>query len=570
MCGVCGAYILDHDTLNHEGKLDIAGALNTLKGIDGERLVDKGATAAGVLYYFLTGLVNRGPDSTGMVIGHDNDLKIHKRMGIAKKAYTQKILENMVGDFGTGHDRYATIGLPRKQNIQPFIDLDVAVSHNGNLTNQKEQRDMIIKEEKRIYGGSDLTSATDSELIPHKISLEKFTNRAESKSLKELDDIISNALVEFRGAYSITGMIDESIFAARDPYGRWPLFWAVLDNLVLFSSERQPIMNFIRDSNYQLGVSSVKKVQPGEIILVNEDNIYSSLLLMEKYFSKYNIKIRKIEECSFDYSYIRSHKDENIQDFRKIVGGILSDSLPKDLDYIVPVPNSGMYYGVGLSEKSGIEIKELIGISEKYKNNPTRTFQKSSIKERQKAIKKKYAFNQDDEYYHGKKIALTDDTIVRNLTMFHNIKKLRLKGVSEIHARIGTPAVVTPCFYGVHHLKEEMIAYRLDKMEVEKYFESIFYGVDYKSEALISKIKKGKSIRKIVEESVKDRRNYLKDKKMREVKDGQFSLEYISHMLYRKAFTDSGLNPDTKCYACQIHNYQGYRKEVLPDIRRAE
>ena len=58
-----------------------------------------------------------------------------------------------------------------------------------------------------------------------------------------------------------------------------------------------------------------------------------------------------------------------------------------------------------------------------------------------------------------KKVTLIDDSIVRGTTSGKIIKMARKAGAKEVHLMIGSPRIVSPCFYGIDMAtKEELIA----------------------------------------------------------------------------------------------------------------
>jgi amidophosphoribosyltransferase len=74
----------------------------------------------------------------------------------------------------------------------------------------------------------------------------------------------------------------------------------------------------------------------------------------------------------------------------------------------------------------------------------------------------------------GKSIVLVDDSIVRGTTSKALVNVLREAGVKEIHLRVGSPPIISPCYYGIAMAtRKELIA--SDK-NVEKIRETL--GVD--------------------------------------------------------------------------------------------
>jgi amidophosphoribosyltransferase len=59
----------------------------------------------------------------------------------------------------------------------------------------------------------------------------------------------------------------------------------------------------------------------------------------------------------------------------------------------------------------------------------------------------------------GKRLVIVDDSIVRGSTTRQIVQMLFDAGAAEVHVRISSPPVVSPCFYGIDLASEdEMIA----------------------------------------------------------------------------------------------------------------
>jgi amidophosphoribosyltransferase len=67
----------------------------------------------------------------------------------------------------------------------------------------------------------------------------------------------------------------------------------------------------------------------------------------------------------------------------------------------------------------------------------------------------------------GKRLVIVDDSIVRGSTTRQIVQMLFDAGAAEVHVRISSPPVVSPCFYGIDLASEdEMIAARASVAEV--------------------------------------------------------------------------------------------------------
>ncbi|MFB0519295.1 MAG: amidophosphoribosyltransferase, partial [Acidobacteriota bacterium] len=59
----------------------------------------------------------------------------------------------------------------------------------------------------------------------------------------------------------------------------------------------------------------------------------------------------------------------------------------------------------------------------------------------------------------GKRVVLVDDSIVRATTSRKIVAMIRRAGAKEVHLRISSPPIISPCFYGIDTpTKEELIA----------------------------------------------------------------------------------------------------------------
>ena len=109
-------------------------------------------------YYGLHALQHRGQEAAGIVTSEYDNLtgkykfNIHKDHGLVLSVFADdKILtEVLKGNSAIGHTRYSTTGSgDKRNNIQPFKvnfkNGNLALSHNGNLTNTKFLREKLGK-----------------------------------------------------------------------------------------------------------------------------------------------------------------------------------------------------------------------------------------------------------------------------------------------------------------------------------------------------------------------------------------------------------------------------------------
>ncbi len=151
----------------------------------------KDEDVAPILLECVKKLEYRGYDSVGIATT-SNELSIKKGQGKIDEVNEKLQITDLPGFKGIAHVRWATHGLPTKENAHPHTDCKnrIAVVHNGIIENFKELRSKLEEE------GHVFTSDTDTEVIPHLI--EKYTDNG-----LELEEAIRKAVQEIKGSYAL-------------------------------------------------------------------------------------------------------------------------------------------------------------------------------------------------------------------------------------------------------------------------------------------------------------------------------------------------------------------------------
>jgi glucosamine--fructose-6-phosphate aminotransferase (isomerizing) len=142
-----------------------------------------------VLVEGLKRLEYRGYDSAGICVILNGELVLAKRKGKIRDLQSH-IPENLAGNCGIGHTRWATHGEVNDVNAHPHADCTgrIAVVHNGIIENFATLKDRLIAE------GHVFASETDSEVISHLV--EKYYSG-------DLEQAVKNALNLIKGTYGI-------------------------------------------------------------------------------------------------------------------------------------------------------------------------------------------------------------------------------------------------------------------------------------------------------------------------------------------------------------------------------
>jgi amidophosphoribosyltransferase len=419
-------------------------------------------------YYGLHSLQHRGQEASGIVTRSFNEkgkaiFNLHKAEGLVSEVFSDpKIFKDiLIGSSAIGHNRYSTTGSESKSNIQPFVVNyrlgNLAVGHNGNLTNAKQLREELVNE------GAIFQTTSDTEVILHLIARSK---------LEDQIDQIKEALNKLEGAYCLTILTDDKLIAARDPYGFRPLAIAQLNGSFVVASETCAFDI--------IAAKFIREVEPGEIVIIDND-VHSPEQIKS---IRINENITPQKHCIFEYIYF-SRPDSfifghNVDKMRRRLGKTLARKYPvRDKDgekvIVISVPDSSNTTALGYQtelEKEGISSKLEIGLIRSHYIG--RTFIQPGQEKRKIGVRIK--FNIVKGVLEGRTIVIVDDSIVRGTTSKQLVNLIKEANPKEIHLRISSSPIMHPCYYGMDFpSREELVANQMngDIKEIGKYL-----GVD--------------------------------------------------------------------------------------------
>jgi len=394
--------------------------------------------AAHMTYFGLHSLQHRGQEGAGIVSSDGIKLRQYRNRGLLSEVFANpQDLDRLEGTSAIGHVRYGTSGNNSISNVQPFLfhfhDGDVALAHNGNLTNAKSLKQKLEDE------GAVFQSNSDTEILIHLI-----------RQKQDLDfiDALKLSLNEVHGGFAFVILRKDQLIAALDPNGFRPLCIGRLsDGGYVVASETCALD--------MVGAEFVRDVLPGELVIIDENG-----LRIEHFTTDTELAI-----CSMEYIYF-ARPDSiihgvTVHNARKRMGKLLAKEQPVDCDMVIGVPNSSLSAASGFAEESGLPY-EMGLIKNQY---VARTFIQPTQELRERGVKMKLSAVRG--VVEGKRVAIIDDSIVRGTTSMQIVRMLKEAGAKEVHMRIASPPLKFPCFYGIDiSTRSELMAanYSIDEM----------------------------------------------------------------------------------------------------------
>src|SRR5437870_5113500 len=375
--------------------------------------------AAELTYYGLYALQHRGQESAGIVTCDGRQFRKHVGMGLVSQIFDSDNLHALVGHMAVGHTRYSTTGSSQLSNAQPMTvnssKGQLAIAHNGNLTNAAELRDALESK------GLPFQTTVDSEIILMLLA---------QPTLGGKENNLVQTVRRIEGAYSPVIMTEQELIRVRDPHGFRPLSIGRVDNCWVLASETCAFdlihAQFVRD------------VQPGEIVIINENGLRSIQAFPEHTRRAF---------CIFEYVYFArpdsTIANRNVYKVRVELGRQLARERPIDADIVVPVPDSGNCAALGYSIESKIPF-EMAFVRNHYVGRsflqPTQLIRDFNVRVKLNLI---------GDLVKGKRVIIVDDSIVRGTTCKARVNNLKEAGAKEVHVLVSCPPHMNPCVYGI-------------------------------------------------------------------------------------------------------------------------
>ena len=261
------------------------------------------------------------------------------------------------------------------------------------------------------------------------------TSELIAKLINQGNDLIDGIEMMFEvieGSCSLLLLHKDGIYAARDRFGYTPLIvgrrpgaWAVTAETSAFPNN---------------GFDVVKNIEPGQIILINEDGI------VQKRPGRNDVN----QICAFFWIYTgfpaSNYEGINTETVRERCGRYLAKR-DKDIevDLVSGIPDSGCAHGLGYAMESGKPFRRPLV---KYTPGYGRSYTPSSQQKRDLIARMKLI--PIKEVIEGNSIVVCEDSIVRGTQLKNfTIKKLWDCGAKEIHVRPACPPLMFPCRFNL-------------------------------------------------------------------------------------------------------------------------
>lgn len=401
----------------------------------------------------LYGLQHRGEQGAGIVLSNGKDYWIRKERGLVTEVFPEKVTDEASGHIGIGHTRYSTIGDLRKEemfvNIQPlqgeFQGEPFWVAHNGNLV------DLGSLRKEAEAKGYIFRTTSDTECIVGLLSVSKK---------KDFIEALLDILPKLKGAFSLLILYKNKVIGVRDRFGIRPLCLGHNESGFILASESCAF--------HAIKARLLFDIQPGELIILDENGINRGLGGRPFIWADNP----QLKICIFEFIYFARPDSiidgKSVYFYRRKAGEFLAEDYPNQADIVIPVPDSGRYYDIGFSQVSGIPLEEGL-----FRNRyfATRTFltERNTDRAALQALK----FRPLRKVVHGKRIVVTEDSIIRANVSPAIVSMLRGEGATEVHLRVGSAPIRFPCYLGIDMpTRGELIASSLTVEEVRRHIQA--------------------------------------------------------------------------------------------------
>ncbi|MBD3181953.1 hypothetical protein GF312_06665 [Candidatus Poribacteria bacterium] len=410
------------------------------------------------LVHSLHVLQHRGEDACGILVYNNGETHLERKEGLVSSNFHFTEEAYMYGDRGIGHTRYPTTNLDNgcsSCDIQPieicYDWIRFHIAHNGTITSLcgiplsnkgKDDKYLDMARDCHSFEGKTLT-IEEAKILIDKVREEmdggtdtEMVGRIIAHLSKNMDfeDAVKLVIPGLTGSFALIMQVDGKIIGIRDPYGIRPLVFGRLPDGYVLASE-SCVLNELRKLYYMGERIPKNDVKPGNGIILSDDGV----------------KVMRFAEsqrtafCIFEDAYF-SRPDSKIRgqilsSFRQRCGEKLGERLKSEFtlkdaeeSIIIPIPDGGIPFAVGLSKTTKIPLMSHGLIRDKYTGRTFIRAEDTKGLNRADLVLRKLSFLHD--VIEDKVVILADDSIVRGTTT---------KKVSFMAAEAGAKDVIW-CF----------------------------------------------------------------------------------------------------------------------------
>lgn len=241
-----------------------------------------------ILIKGLKRLEYRGYDSSGVAL-LNHDLKIFKKKGKVSELEDAVTKEDITGNIGIGHTRWATHGEPNDVNAHPHVSQrgNMAIIHNGIIENYSSLKKELISR------GHEFKSDTDTEVLIHLIE------EIQQKTGCAFEEAVRLGLSEVVGAYAIVIVNkDEPNFLIGARKGS-PMVLGIGENEHFIASDAAPLIEYTKNVIY-LNDGEIAIIKNNELTIKTIDNAVKT-----PYIQELEMNLEQIEKGGYDHFMIK-------------------------------------------------------------------------------------------------------------------------------------------------------------------------------------------------------------------------------------------------------------------------
>lgn len=402
--------------------------------------------------------------------------------GVSVKEHFAYGGENLVG-----HLRYTTSGGVSLNYCHPQVrettwaTKTLLMLGNFNMTNVGLLKKNMVKRGQHPFHDTD-TQVVLEEVGFHLDEAHTDIYRAyrDEKKGEEIPALISRELniasivqesaANWDGGYVLVGLVGNGDgFVVRDPHGIRPCYYFADDELIVFASERPPLLTV-----FDKKIEDVKELPPGHVACIKHDGTFE----LTRFAAE-----REPRACSFERIYFSRGNDPDIYAERKALGRnlvpqvleIIENDFENTVFSFIPNTAETGYYGLmnGMREERRKEVRRVLGqalrdgtLTERLldevilggwprdekvanKDEKFRTFI-SQEEGRNELVSFAYDISYGTVRPGQDNLVVLDDSIVRGTTLRESIVKILSRTEPKKIVIVSTaPQIRYPDFYGI-------------------------------------------------------------------------------------------------------------------------